>query len=426
MHALPAALAAAAAKHGVQFRYATAVTHIETKHGRATAVRTDAGQRLPADMVVVNADLPAVYRDLLDDRAPRPVGRLRYSPSCVVVHAGGPAIATDAHHTISFGTAWKRTFDEVLERGELMSDPSFLLGRPTLTDPSLGPDGRQSYYALFPAPNLDRREPIDWDRAGSAYTDRILDTIHERFPLFDRHPEVVRTTTPGDWRAQGLAAGSPFAAAHTFRQSGPFRPPTLDRNIENLVFCGSNTQPGVGVPMVLLSGELAAEAGDRRRAEGPPVNALDAAGITDPALRHGYQQCRRLNARHGKSYYLATLLLPPAKRPYVHALYGFARAADDIVDRPPSDDRTHDFRRWRAEVRAELDWGSSSDPVRRALLDTIRRWNIPTRYVEDFLDSMAMDLTVTGYRTDADPRVVHVGIRGGDRLGNVANSRSGG
>ena len=65
--------------------------------------------------------------------------------------------------------------------------------------------------------------------------------------------------TPADWEAQGLAAGAPFAAAHTFGQSGPFRFPTLDRRVENLVFCGSNTQPGVGVPMVLLSGKLAAE-----------------------------------------------------------------------------------------------------------------------------------------------------------------------
>ena len=64
--------------------------------------------------------------------------------------------------------------------------------------------------------------------------------------------------TPADWQAQGLAAGAPFAAAHTFAQSGPFRFPTLDRRVENLVFCGSNTQPGVGVPMVLLSGKLAA------------------------------------------------------------------------------------------------------------------------------------------------------------------------
>jgi phytoene desaturase len=71
--------------------------------------------------------------------------------------------------------------------------------------------------------------------------------------------EVEHMVTPADWQAQGMAAGAPFAAAHLFRQTGPFRPTTLDRRIENLVFTGSNTQPGVGVPMVLVSGRLAAE-----------------------------------------------------------------------------------------------------------------------------------------------------------------------
>ena len=62
------------------------------------------------------------------------------------------------------------------------------------------------------------------------------------------------------------------------------------------------------------------------------MDELTAAGITDPALRKSYAECKKLNAQHGKTYYLATLLLPPAKRPFVHALYGFARYADEIVD----------------------------------------------------------------------------------------------
>ncbi|MBV9592761.1 MAG: phytoene/squalene synthase family protein [Actinobacteria bacterium] len=126
---------------------------------------------------------------------------------------------------------------------------------------------------------------------------------------------------------------------------------------------------------------------------------LIAAGIRDPALRLGYERCRRLNARHGKSYYLATLLLPAAKRPYVHALYGFARSADDIVDQDEPAGRCERFTRWSTTVRSELDWGVSSDPIRRALIDTLARWRIPTQYVNDFLDSMAMDLTVTQYET---------------------------
>ncbi|MCW2495995.1 phytoene/squalene synthase family protein [Jatrophihabitans sp.] len=123
---------------------------------------------------------------------------------------------------------------------------------------------------------------------------------------------------------------------------------------------------------------------------------LDAAAIEGAALRASYLECRRLNAHHGKTYFLATLLLPPAKRPYVHALYGFARHADDLVDERPGPDEH--FTRWSREVLANLEWGSTSDPVCRAVIDTMRHWSIPRSYFAEFLETMRMDLTVTGYR----------------------------
>jgi 15-cis-phytoene synthase len=130
------------------------------------------------------------------------------------------------------------------------------------------------------------------------------------------------------------------------------------------------------------------------------VSDLDAAGITDPALRAGYRLCRSSNARHGRTYYLATLLLPPASRPYVHALYGFARHADDMVDE--TGHSSAEFRSWSQDFLAELDWGATSDPITRAVLDTIRRWQIPHSYFADFLEAMELDLTVTGYATYDD------------------------
>jgi 15-cis-phytoene synthase len=133
---------------------------------------------------------------------------------------------------------------------------------------------------------------------------------------------------------------------------------------------------------------------------------LGAAGITDPSLRAAYQACRRLNARHGKTFYLATRLLPPQKRPYVHALYGFARYADDIVDdldpRLAPAERARRFNTWSGQVVLDLQRGESSDPVCRALIDTLQRWQISLDYVVEFLASMRMDLTVNGYQTEAD------------------------
>lgn len=133
---------------------------------------------------------------------------------------------------------------------------------------------------------------------------------------------------------------------------------------------------------------------------------LDEAGITDPRLRASYERCRELNADHGKTYYLATLLLPAAKRPFVHALYGFARYADEIVDDLGSTQTT-------AEKAAALDAlgeqffvdvarGASDHPVAAAVVDTVLRWNIPTEHFEAFLHSMRMDLTVGNYETYDD------------------------
>ena len=264
MHAVPRALAGAAVRHGVRLRYNTAVARIDVAGGRAHGVITTDGERIPADAVVVNADLPTAYASLLPPGyTPRRVRRLRYSPSAVVLHAGSSSVfANAAHHTIDFGAAWDETFTELIDDGRLMSDPSFLLTTPTLTDPSLAPAERHTYYALFPAPNLDRRRHpvIDWQRERGAYRDRIVATLEARgYTGFGDGIECEHLVTPADWQAMGLAAGAPFAAAHSFGQTGPFRPATLDRRIENLVFTGSNAQPGVGVPMVLLSGGLAAQ-----------------------------------------------------------------------------------------------------------------------------------------------------------------------
>jgi len=133
---------------------------------------------------------------------------------------------------------------------------------------------------------------------------------------------------------------------------------------------------------------------------------LDRAGITDPEMRASYERCRELNAQHGKTYYLATLLLPPAKRPYVHALYGFARYADEIVDDLAStlteQEKADWLGSWGDRFFADLRRGSSDDPVCRAVVDTVQRWDIPVEHFEAFLHSMRMDLTVTEYETYDD------------------------
>lgn len=133
---------------------------------------------------------------------------------------------------------------------------------------------------------------------------------------------------------------------------------------------------------------------------------LLAAGIIDPRLRESYEMCRQLNSQHGKTYYLATLLLPPVKRPYVHALYGFARYADEIVDDLSSTltdaEKSEWLGSWGQEFLADVRRGHSDDPVCRAVVDTVLTWDIPLEYFNAFLHSMRMDLTVTEYATYDD------------------------
>ena len=136
------------------------------------------------------------------------------------------------------------------------------------------------------------------------------------------------------------------------------------------------------------------------------MDELTAAGITDSDLRASYEECKRLNALHGKTYFLATLLLPKAKRPFVHALYGFARYADEIVDDLASElsieEKAQSLSTWGDGVLADLKKGTSDDHVGRALIDTVKRFDIPHEHFEAFLHSMTMDLTVQEYETYED------------------------
>jgi phytoene desaturase len=169
-----------------------------------------------------------------------------------------------AHHNIHFGQSWRGVFEDLIDKKRLMTDPSLLVTNPTHSDPTLAPNGKEIYYVLFPTPNLDA--DIDWRSEGPRYRDEMVRVLEQRgYKGFGDSIEFERLTTPADWQARGMERGAPFASAHTFFQTGPFRP--SNRWGQNVVFAGSGTQPGVGVPMVLISGRLAAE-----RITGPDRN----------------------------------------------------------------------------------------------------------------------------------------------------------
>lgn len=257
MHAVPLTLAAALEAAGAELRYETPAEQILTDgQGRVAGVRAG-GEQLAADAVVLTADLPTAYRTLLPDLTPPRAARSGdFSPSAVVWHLGvrGDAPPEAVHHNIHFGHAWGQAFEQLIKRKELMSDPSRLVTIPTVDAPAMAPPGHSVLYVLEPVPNLTGGQ--DWSAEGPRLRERLLTFLQRHgYPT-----EIVTETlvTPADWAAQGMAAGTPFSLAHSFAQTGPFRPPNVERRRPGVFLAGTGTTPGVGIPMVLISGELAA------------------------------------------------------------------------------------------------------------------------------------------------------------------------
>lgn len=265
VRALPDAMAAAAAAAGVEFRYDTPVSSLDVSGGRVTAAVTDTGERVTGDAFVLTTELPQTYQML--GRTPRRAAKLRPAPSAVIAHVGCKAVddQTAGHHNILFGKAWDQTFRDIIDEGRVMGDPSLLVTRPTASDPSLAPEGRDLLYVLAPAPNTAVGK-IDWAATGSEYVEGMLDTMRERLPGVGEDAEILHVVDPSDWAAQGMIDGTPFALAHNFGQTGPFRPANTVRGVDNVVLAGSSTVPGVGVPTAIMSGRLAAD-----RITGQPV-----------------------------------------------------------------------------------------------------------------------------------------------------------
>ena len=249
-------LATAAEQAGVEFVYDTAVERVTTNaDGPVLTLASGEEHRFAA--VVATPDLPITYTGVLGTREPRRVQHGRFSPSCVVwfVKATGALPAGAAHHNVHFGRAWETAFAE-LGGGQVMDDPSRFVTIGSISDPTAAPEGSHTLFVLEPVPNLNA--DLNWAELTPRLTDRMLQWADDAgYPV--SCGEVVGSTDPMDWRARGASRGTPFSLAHRFTQSGPFRPAPHDRRFPRVVFAGAGTRPGVGIPMVLISGRIAAQ-----------------------------------------------------------------------------------------------------------------------------------------------------------------------
>jgi phytoene desaturase len=251
---------------GGTLRLADPVARIDTLGDRATAVETVSGYRVEADAVASNADLMHSYGTLLAGHGRGPaqaekLARKKWSPSLFLVHFGvkgaWPGIP---HHMILFGPRYGGLLKDIYEHGVLPEDFSLYLHHPTVTDPSMAPDGHSTFYALAPVPHLGKL-PIDWDQVGPVLAERILDEVERRLiPDLRSRITVQFHYTPADFQQDlGAFHGSAFSLEPLLTQSAWFRAHNRDDVVSNLYFVGAGTHPGAGIPGVVGSARATAD-----------------------------------------------------------------------------------------------------------------------------------------------------------------------
>ncbi len=250
---------------GGTLRLNDAVAEIETLGDRATGIRTASGWRGDFDAVASNGDIVHTYRDLLSGsargaKAARALERKKFSPSLFVVHFGikgaWPGIP---HHMILFGPRYKGLLTDIYDHGVLAQDFSLYLHHPTVSDPSMAPEGCSTFYVLAPVPHMGKL-PVDWDEVGPVYADRILAEVERRL-IPDLRGRLMTSFhyTPADF-GHDLNAhlGSAFSLEPILTQSAWFRVHNRDDVVPNLYFVGAGTHPGAGIPGVVGSAKATA------------------------------------------------------------------------------------------------------------------------------------------------------------------------
>lgn len=249
-------------RHGIEFRGGATVRQILTCDGRASGVEIEGGECIESDIVVANADPPTVYRNLVPAARRRvwtdkKLESRKYSMGLFVLYFATNRRYEDvAHHTILFGPRYRGLLDDIFKKGILANDFSLYLHRPTATDPSMAPDGHDTFYVLAPVPNL--QHPSDWDAEGPRYSDRILAHLEKNIlPQLGKHLVSKFFVTPHYFQDALLTThGTGFSIAPILTQSAWFRFHNKSEDVPGLYFVGAGTHPGAGMPGVLCSAKV--------------------------------------------------------------------------------------------------------------------------------------------------------------------------
>ena len=238
------------------------VEEILVEDGAACGVRLASGERIPADVVVSNADSAWTYRHLLPSVKRRRwtdarLDRAKYSMSLFVWYFGTRRRYPDvAHHTIALGPRYRGLLTDIFDRHRLADDCSLYLHRPTATDPSMAPPGCDTFYVLSPVPHLDSR--TDWCTQAEPYRKAIEQRLSATLlPGLEHEIQASMMLTPQDFQdTLSSYRGAAFGLAPRLTQSAWFRPHNRSEEVRGLYLVGAGTHPGAGLPGVLSSARI--------------------------------------------------------------------------------------------------------------------------------------------------------------------------
>lgn len=386
--ALVEALCGLMQRQGITLSLGETVEEIDVRDGRACGVRLAGGEYLPADVVVANADAPAVYRNLIapEKRSKwtnRRLERLKYSMGLYVLYFGTRQQYDNVeHHEILLGPRYRGLIQDIFDRGRITDDFSLYLHRPTRTDSTLAPDGCDSMYALVPVPNLQTEH--DWKVEGARLRDRVVERLDKTVcPGLGSSICEDFWVTPTHFRDELLSHhGAGFSLQPVLTQSAYFRFHNRSEDVRGLYLVGAGTHPGAGLPGVVTSAKVL----DRLVPEVQTSSSLsfNSASSERPPLPRAE---RRVLAARSQSFDLAAKLFSADLRPKVNTLYSFCRLVDDAADSGSPDERVARLQ----ELSAQLEEGRSDVPEVQSFLDLAEKCSIDLTAARDLIDGTLSD-----------------------------------
>ena len=266
VQALADAMGRFAERQGARISLGTTVDEITVKDRRVTGVTLSDGRHIAADIVVSNADPGWTYDKLLR-KAPRKrwnrakLARARWSMGLFVWYFGTRGTRDQwsdvGHHTIINGPRYRGLLGDIFDKVTLADDMSLYLHRPSVTDPSVAPEGDDCLYALSPVPNLKSKNPVDWAQEKDVYLEKMRTVLNGVIPGFSKKIAAQHVLTPMDFESRYLSPhGAGFSLEPRIFQSAWFRPHNISEDFDNLYLVGAGTHPGAGIPSVVTSSEV--------------------------------------------------------------------------------------------------------------------------------------------------------------------------